>query len=399
MAEGQHLGLNLPSAQGQTQETPALSSTAPTGRDGEPAAPGGSTAQVPATEAPGASTDILNQLLTRISELEHQLEQVNRASNPNPLVADDETVDRLRQQALLIGTITKGAAKLEPVVPGFKSDPHTLPVPKKVAKAILQFDYIPYTSLTREAFMKASRTSGESNFKVDDRGLFTEVGLSRKNELDMNLSDWIQAAETYEREIRKAFGDERADRLASHNKEVMKLVGLGHAWPLVLQYDIRQREISANDHRHDISGFDKLAFDGLAHRYNQNAIAAVAAIPPPTYQPFRPLKRAFAEDHAITRPKHARTTSSSHCFRCGREGHYPSKCSATTTITGRAPAPVAPPTPGVRSANALIGPKNANFCFRFATSSTCAQSNCSFYHGCSICGATTHGAGSCTNIA
>jgi hypothetical protein len=84
------------------------------------------------------------------------------------------------------------------------------------------------------------------------------------------------------------------------------------------------------------------------------------------------------------------------CFRCGLLGHLPADCNSTTTAAGKAPAPLAR---GAKSIHSLAAPDGRQFCFNFATSSLCAFGpTCTNFHGCSIYGAPSHGAGKCRSV-
>jgi hypothetical protein len=127
---------------------------------------------------------------------------------------------------------------------------------------------------------------------------------------------------------------------------------------------------------------------------------ALSAAHPPFVSPLpSPLKHPPTSDPGYPSAKRQAPSSSFRhiCFRCGSSGHYPAKCSATVTSAGQ---PIAPLAPGSKHANALLAANGKQFCFRWASSSSCSQgSSCPGAHLCSICGNHSHGAARCPSTA
>jgi hypothetical protein len=74
----------------------------------------------------------------------------------------------------------------------------------------------------------------------------------------------------------------------------------------------------------------------------------------------------------------------SHCFQCGGSGHFPVKCKAEQTVSGK---PTTALVPNAKSKHAMLAPNGKQFCFGWAWNSSCTFGDtCSNFHGCSICG-------------
>ncbi len=67
-------------------------------------------------------------MTARVAELEQLITRNNAsgAGTLNPLVAEEETINRARLDALANARTPKGAVALPAVIKGFKSDPHTI---------------------------------------------------------------------------------------------------------------------------------------------------------------------------------------------------------------------------------------------------------------------------------
>lgn len=272
---------------------------------------------------------------------------------------------------------------LPDVIPGFKASSLEVAIPPKVEEAFRRFQYVPYTALTTAARLKAAQ--GEENFTINAQGGLTAKGLDRRNEKSISIVDWYAASTAAEGRIREHFGEARATALAAHHRIVMDL-GRSHNWETAMEYDVSQCEMVALRPAHDLSTLDIAA------------LAIIATRPPakPTPQSFlsvSPSKRPIYSDHLST----PRKWSKNLCFRCGGAGHLPPNCKAEFTTAGRKTAPVAPSS---KSGNALLAPNGKYFCFNWSRNSGWHFGDaCAGFHGCSLCGEPSHGAGSCKSCA
>ena len=257
-----------------------------------------------------------------------------------------------------------------------------LAIPPKVEEAFKNFRYVPYTSLSLPARMKVVR--GEDKLVLNANGSFTVKNLDRRNEKLISVVDWHAASRATEERIRFHHGDYRADAFAAHHKLVMDL-GRSHGWEVAMDYDVQQREVAALNPSHDLSVLDTTALMIIATRLSVQHTST---------QPPSPLKRGFSSDNLSSHPPKKR--SRSYCFRCGVPGHFPADCKAEQTSSGK---PTAPVISTACSKHAILAPNGKQFCFTFARNSSCNYGDsCSNFHGCSLCGDPSHGAGTCQTL-
>lgn len=400
----QHLGLNLGyvPAPYPPIDRPAVANPAPA------AATTAANPAVPAPTPPGARTpsDVtLASYQARIQELELILARGNSAVAP-AVGARIEDIERLQSQSNDTGNLMVAApaaiaaaqqqaienadnrktVTLPPITAGHKSNALDLPVPPKVDAAFRDYCYIPYTALTQAARLRSAR--GEEDYILNAKGGLTVKGLSRENERGISTIEWLKAAKTAEERTQVYHGKDRGDALQSHHTVVLSLAH-SHGWAVAVEYDIQQREAAANDHRHDLSGLDTAALTLITtsptRARSMDMTAATTAAP---------VKRAALGTPANATQSVKRPRTESRCFRCGQQGHFPSGCTSSLTSAGRAVAPLLGE--GSRSAQALTAPNGRAFCFNYALSSTCRfGADCQNFHGCSLCGDTSHGAGKC----
>jgi hypothetical protein len=262
-------------------------------------------------------------------------------------------------------------------------------IPLKVEDAIRAFHYVPYTALTASARLRAAR--GEEDIALNSQGVFTVKGLDRRAERLISVVDWIASGKAIEERTRFHHGDVRATALASHHTIVLGIARI-HSWDLAMEYDIQQREAVAHNPSHDISFLDTTALSVMALR--PPPIPALSFPSAPASVPAQRATKRQASSDFETSPSKRRQQIL--CFRCGLLGHLPADCSSTTTAAGKATAPLAR---GAKSFHSLAAPDGRQFCFNFAKSSSCAFGpTCTNFHGCSICGAPSHGAGRCKSV-
>lgn len=271
-----------------------------------------------------------------------------------------------------------------PTPPAYTKFPPSASVPPKVEDTIRQFRYVPYTSLSHTARLRAAQ--GDDDFVINAQGGLTAKGLDRRNETTIATLDWHAAARVVEDRTRFHHGEARANALASHHAIILSL-GRTHGWSFAIEYDIQQRELLAAQPAHDISTLDNTSLTLISTRPRP-----IHQLPSATTKPPNPLFKRTSppRDAAPPNPsKRART----YCFRCGESGHYPHECTASSTSAGRQPAALAV---NAKSKHALQAPNGKHFCFSFAQRSACPfGSNCNNFHACSLCGSKAHGAGVC----
>jgi hypothetical protein len=90
-----------------------------------------------------------------------------------------------------------------------------------VDEAFKNFHYVPYSSLTLAARIKASRR--EEDIVFNAQGGLTVKSLDRRNEKLISAVDWHAAAHAAEEHIRFHHGNSRADAFAAHHSLVMDL--------------------------------------------------------------------------------------------------------------------------------------------------------------------------------
>ncbi|KAJ7157475.1 hypothetical protein C8R46DRAFT_1078068 [Mycena filopes] len=156
-----------------------------------------------------------------------------------------------------------------------------------------------------------------------------------------------------------------------------------------MEYDVQQRDMLYADPQHDISSLDHACVTLCIHRSGGNRIHQT----PSTTGRKRELDDDSDEgDHGADMGSAKRQRNSHHCFRCGYLGHLAADCKRDTTIAGKPGATVAS---NSRFKHALRAHTGKEFCFKFASHSSCPVGNCSRVHRCSICHDKTHGALSC----
>jgi hypothetical protein len=240
-------------------------------------------------------------------------------------------------------------------------------------------NHTPYTALTLTARLKAAR--GEEEFIVNTQGGLTAKGLDRRSEKVISTVDWHAASRAAEDRICLYHGEAQASAFAAHHRVVMDL-RRSHSWEIAMDYDIQQRELAALNPAHDLSGLDTAALTVIATRPAPPATMPQHTFPSP--------KRALPNDAPMPAPKKKQHSC---CFQCGAPGHLPGDCTASTTSHGRPAASIAH---SAKSKHTLLAPNGKQFCFNWARGSACSfDSACSNFHGCSLCGESSHGAGTC----
>jgi hypothetical protein len=251
------------------------------------------------------------------------------------------------------------------------------------------FCYVPYSSLTQQTRLKALH--GDEEFVVNTQGGLTAKGLDRSSEKSISLADWIAAAAIAVERTTKYHGTERGQSLAAHHR-IVEGLAVSHNLTVAMEYDIQQREAVAANPSHDLSGLDVLALTIITTRL-------VTTAPLSPIHPSPPIKRPspFSPSSSSSPQKKPRSMgfSGGSCFCCGQSGHLSADCIATTTVAGR---PVLALATNAKSKHALLHPSRKTFCFNWARSTSCQfGDSCTNFHGCSVCGASGHGAHTCVH--
>lgn len=262
-------------------------------------------------------------------------------------------------------------------------------IPPKVEDALRQYKYVPYLAITPAARLHAAR-NGDEAFSFNTQGNIVAKGLDRSRERTIKFHDWLTASRAVEERITFYHGANRGAAFVSHHKIVSELTS-SHGWEIAQEYDIAQRELAAQNPAHNLTGLDTNALTLVATQAAARVALATQSLPHHTST--SPLKRSAPGDHSFGASQSPRKKARVHCFRCGHSGHLPGDCSAETTSAGKTVAPI---TATAKSRHALTAANGKHYCFNWARSSSCSfGTNCTNVHGCSICGESSHGAGSC----
>lgn len=332
-------------------------------------------------------------LVARLQQLEEELVAArlqNQGGAPGA-----STFDMFATQSTLDALATKDGPKkaIAPIIPGFKADALAGVLPPKLDTVIANYQYLPYTALTRAARIKASR--GEETVIITAAGL-TSKGIDRSGERNISVLDWMDAAKIHADRIRHHHGDSHADALLAHHANVLALAhrqgAEAESWPIAIAYDIHQREAAAAHPGHDLAPLDTRALQLVT---NQVLVARLTALssPQPSSSGHLSKRASQGAPPSATAPWKRVRTQAPACFRCGEPGHLPKDCTASRTRAGKEPARIGTDN---RHPNALISAEGKQYCFRWSKDSTCSfATGCHHLHACSICLSTSHGAQSC----
>lgn len=266
-------------------------------------------------------------------------------------------------------------------------------IPPRVEEALKQYKYVPYIAITPAARLHAFR-SGDETFSFNNQGNLIAKGLDRSKERAIKFHDWLTASRAVEERITALHGAGRGAAFTSHHKVVSELAS-SHGWEIAHEYDITQRELAAQNPAHDLTGLDMSALTLVATQAAARSSLVAQQIVHPS--PPSPLKRAAPADYSSGASQSPRKKARLHCFRCGHSGHLPGDCSAETTSAGKSVASI---TASAKSRHALTAANGKHYCFNWARASSCSfGSNCTNFHGCSICNDNGHGAGTCNQRA
>ncbi|KIJ41831.1 hypothetical protein M422DRAFT_780220 [Sphaerobolus stellatus SS14] len=176
--------------------------------------------------------------------------QSSRSGQPSPFITDEE-FERLRSRTAVSGEQEDSKGSIPDMVPGFKASPLTIGVPPKIIRAFKAFDYVPYTSLTATARLKAEQEQ-ELEWKAD--GSLAAKRFDWLDETAITDRAWQAAARLAVELARQHWpqGAVRAEALIGHHDVVTRLAE-SHGWQIAVRYDIRQRDTMHRVPQHDIS--------------------------------------------------------------------------------------------------------------------------------------------------
>ena len=274
----------------------------------------------------------------------------------------------------------------------------TVRAPTQVERAVREGLFIPLTELTHTKRQEAVTETEALVLGVD--GSLKVRPLDSKGQERISQMDWLAASEALVGVIRSIHGDAMADIFEAHFTVCRRIV-LENSFEVAVRYDIQQRNIFAFDGRHDFSTLDTNALSVVVSTLQTERMEALhfalRGVQTPCGVPTRRNPWGNAEvPNQSKRPRLQQPSTQRYCFRCGKLDHLPITCKEENTITGRAVAPFCTKS---SSRNALLAPSGKSYCFHFARGNGCRFENhpngCNNYHGCSICGESSHGAGKC----
>jgi hypothetical protein len=163
----------------------------------------------------------------------------------------------------------------------------SLAVSLKVDNAFRLFCYVPYSSLTQQARLRALR--GDEEFVVNTQGGLTAKGLDCSCEKSISLADWIAAAAVAVERTTKYHGTEWGQSLAAHHR-IIEGLAVSHNLTVAMEYDIQRREAIAANPSHDLLGLDVLALTIITTHLVTTASLSSATPPSPNKcpSPFSP---------------------------------------------------------------------------------------------------------------
>jgi len=236
-------------------------------------------------------------------------------------------------------------------------------VPKRIDTAFRNWEYIPYSLMTRKALEKQDLR--KEAMIISQSGAFQPAPLDESGEEAVEIGDWHGAALLAEELMRKHWESEREQRLIAHHRIVVTLISQ-QGWPVARKYDITIRRKAAADSTRDLATLDSVQLSLVIAEVGQ-AIQPLAsnwsssAVEPPsiagTSHGSGAGKRSRASDEGGSRP--AKLPRQTKCFRCEVTGHVQAICKATSTSAGR-------PCAGVVIKNrvpTLVNTTGSQFCF------------------------------------
>ncbi|VDC01640.1 unnamed protein product [Peniophora sp. CBMAI 1063] len=302
---------------------------------------------------------------------------VPQGASGNPFVASEADIARA-QAAAQQGGPRKPRGPLQDIVPGNHGKPGGAVGHKVVADHIAEWSYFSYSSVTgsgaadlESSFRKAPSFVTDLGFSITPTATTSIVDPVREAEL--SYESWSHAATTVEDLFLEVLPT-RYSYIKSHHDYVRSIAAQPqYGWVVARLYDILVRRKAFADETYDLSTPNMILLGDVCNQHYRNIAvgAARAAVAAHAHSATSsPLKRTAGADFDEGGPKRKKANTGSiagsptSCFRCGRAGHLPGTCTATTTIAGK---PVANISSRPRaSPHALVGPNGDDYCFAFA---------------------------------
>jgi hypothetical protein len=233
--------------------------------------------------------------------------------------------------------------------------------------------------------MKLKATnSGEQSLIVNVEGYIALKGMDQEKETSILLVNWLSAAKVAQECTQFHHGNDCGAALVLHHTFVQQ-IACEYSWLVAVEYDIWQCQMVSQFHTHDYS------------QYNVGLVTSIVVSPAMLLKAITTSNSSSkcSNDHASnsTGPAKKKQHGSYTCFWCGKQNHFPSNCTSSSTTVGHSVAPLAT---GTSNPNALQASNGKHFCFEFAKNSSCGWKSCDFHHGCSLCGNSDHGTAKCT---
>ncbi|KAF8586857.1 hypothetical protein K439DRAFT_1659439 [Ramaria rubella] len=273
-----------------------------------------------ATESPSIST--VEAQIAKLLAIKSRLAAAKPThSAPAALFTDEDTIE-VAWVAAITSALSRGDKKpvLPAIVPGFKSSTLDL-----LEDAFRTFCYIPYSTLTPAARVKAER--GDKDFTFNVSGGITAKGLDRCTERSISMIDWHAASKMAVDRTCFHWGDTCAEALVTHNTLVMELAR-SHNWEIAMDYDIQQREAVSRNPAHDLASLDTSALAIISTRLTLRPSPHTYAPQHTTSHPLPLPKRPASTDPSQPSSRKRSRPEQALCFWCGLTGHLPADCKA-----------------------------------------------------------------------
>jgi hypothetical protein len=218
--------------------------------------------------------------------------------------------------------------------------------------------HVPLSMLT-DAYCRSqdATTPHDESAMVVKRGRILTTTLSdsalEAAELKLELKEWLQAYKRLLFLVRNFFGTEYAGRWKLHFNNIFNHLDRDDEWPAMIRYDIRMRK-KATEGPLDPARWQSNIYDRILHKLKFPDVAVpfppqsaatnptpapnhlfpnLPSVPPSAHLPAKPRQDSNSNTRARNHDKTSR------CFRCGTQGHGPTKCTRTNETIRRHTSP------------------------------------------------------------